>query len=415
MGLLGYISNFLGKTVESIDDYETSTYGTIEKALKLKDTNAYVLANAIPELYFPIDFYADRVSKLNFYVADKKGERVKSLDRLITNINPIHSFSELVYDYVFNLLADGNSVVYSQFPKTFSQIKSTNSLSRVDVLNPLMIDVYERNNLSDVFIESKNEFINSFRYYNNAQQCKELERDNIFVTNNGGIKKQNSILFTRSQLFKAEKAVNNLLSVYSARYNVYANNGMAGILTKKSPPAGSDMAAIGIKGNQRDNILKDLNKRYGLTGKRNIWGVTGADVKFINTLASIKELMPLEETQELTIKIASVFQIPSELVPRKDHSTYSNQDASEQSVWNNSIIPMTNIVCDNFSKIFKLENGMRLVADYSNVSALKINEEKREEVVAKRIANLEKLKELSPGKEKEIQIEIDNIIQAYGN
>ena len=40
--------------------------------------------------------------------------------------------------------------------------------------------------------------------------------------------------------------------------------------------------------------------------------------------------MPYEETLENTIKIASIYQIPSDLIPRKDHSTFDNQEGQER-------------------------------------------------------------------------------------
>ena len=188
---------------------------------------------------------------------------------------------------------------------------------------------------------------------------------------------------------------------------------MAGILTKKTVPASSDIASIGINGNNREDIVKDINSKYGIVGRKNLWGISGVPVEFINTLASIRELMPLEETLELSIKIASIFQIPPQLVPRKDNSTFDNQASAERGVWSNALIPALQTVEDNLTRILKLPIGTKLKGDLSNVEALQENESEKEDFVTKKLANLEKLKALSP-ESKEIEIEIQKIIKDYG-
>ena len=103
------ILNWFGKRgVEVYDydsDYQIKNIGNIVIPEKLTSKNAFLLANSVSEIFFPVDFYADRISKLRFIITNKSGREVTSseLNRLISDeINPLFSFSDLVYNYVFS-------------------------------------------------------------------------------------------------------------------------------------------------------------------------------------------------------------------------------------------------------------------------------------------------------------------------
>ena len=100
-------------------------------------------------------------------------------------------------------------------------------------------------------------------------------------------------------------------------------------------------------------------------------------------------------------------------MPRKDNSTFDNQASAERGVWSNALIPALQTVEDNLTRILKLPIGTKLKGDLSNVEALQENESEKEDFVTKKLANLEKLKALSP-ESKEIEIEIQKIIKDYG-
>jgi hypothetical protein len=397
-------------------NYTYEKLGKLKVPETLTDNNAFTLASTVSELYFPIDFIADRISKLRYYIADINDKEVVNteLNRFINDINPFYSLSELIYQYIFSYLADGNGLVYSVKPNVFSKSQlSVNNISRVDVLNPNNIAVKEYNNKSFLNIKSYSDLIKEVKYYDNVvgNNSNVLAHENIFIRPfNANIKKDNSLLFSKSSLIAANKSIDTLLSVYSARYNVYANNGCAGYLAKKTITAtGNTIEEIMNDTNTRDNIIKDITNRNGLTGQRNLWGISGIPLEFVKTIASINELMPFEETLEDSIKIAAIYQIPPGLVPRQSQSTYNNQAADERKVWENSLLSIVDIVCNDFTKIFKLNTvKYKLKADVSNVSVL--NENKKEILTNEQIKlnNLKLMKDLDPSID--ISNELNNIL-----
>ena len=414
---MGFLSQFFGR-VKGIDyhenqQYDSSEVGSIEIPDRLSDQNAFTLANTVSELYFPIDFYADRASKLRYFLADKAGNEVQNSEynRLITNINPLYSFSDLVYQYVFSLMADGNGISYVTVPKSYNN-PSPASISRIDILQPDLVEIDEYNNLSTLSINSLNDLIKRFRYNDNTLYFNELPISRIRIDSLDQTRRVYSNVLCKSPLYKGKRNIDNLLATYSARYNVYKNNGAAGYLVKKSTNA-NNLNEI-VDPTTRQSILDDINERNGITGKRNFWGISSVPLEFINTLAHIKDLMPFEETLENSIKINSVYQIPPELTPRKDQTTFNNKSEAERSVWENGIMSIVQVVCSNFTKALYLDKvQLQIMADYSTVSALSNNESVEQDLITKKLDNLLKLKASYP-ENKEIDKQIDLIIMGYG-
>jgi len=399
------------------DYWDIKSLGNIIVPEKLNDTNAFMLANTVSEIFFPIDFYADRISKLRFYIAKNTGTEAKNteLTRFVTEINPLFSFSDLVYQYVFSYFADGNALNYLSLPSLYSgSALSVNNITRWDVLNPDITVIDEHNRVNTLELTSKTDAIKKATYCENSKET-ELDKQRLFIHNSNIIRKSGSYILSRSPLFQANKSIDVLMAVYSARYNVYANNGAAGYLAKKqtvnSQNAEFEAAISDIS--QREKILNDINSRNGLTGKRNLWGISGVPIEFVKTIATISELLPMEETLENSIKIASIFQIPPELVPRKDQSTFSNQIEAERSVWENGLLSMASTVEQNLTKLFGLDKiKYQIKVDYSSVSALRKGEKEREENIMNKLRNLDLMKKLNPGLD--INEEIQKLYDQYG-
>lgn len=398
-------------------DYDVQSIGNIVVPEKLSDKNAFTLANSVAEINFPIDFYADRISKITRYIADAKtGEEISNTEllRFIQDgINPFYSFSDLIYQYVYSLLAYGNALNYMTVPSSYVNI-SVNNIHRWDVLNPDLTDIKEYNNVNPLIISDKRDVIKKATYSNSNGLDVILNTRNLIIDNYNLRKQNDSLILSKSSLFSVNKSIDILLAVYSARYNVYANNGAAGYLAKKSLSANQgNLEGIFDSTNHRDKILKDINERNGITGKKNIWGISGVPIEFVKTLATISELLPLDETLENSIKIAATYQIPSVLVPRKDQSTFDNQADAERNVWENGIMSLDQTVNENLSRNFGLSKiGYKIMSDYSTVSCLQQNESIHEDLKSKKIANLKALKEIYP--ELDITEEINEIMQRDG-
>ena len=388
--------------VEHGNDYDTERVGTIQIPDTLKDDNAFNLASTVSEIFNPIDFLSDRASKLRFFIADNKtGDEIVNspFKRCIDDPNPLYTFSDLVYQAVFSYLADGNIYIYQTIPSIY-QNANANTINRIDVLNPNYISIDEYTSISKLDVKQVNDFIKRVYYYEGKR--RELEKDKLFVFTYDWQTREYSNFICRSPLFKSYRSINNLLATYSARYNIYVNNGAAGYLAKKSNP--KNELEETLNPTDRDAILKDINNRNGITGNRNLWGISSVPIEFINTLADIQRLMPFEETLEDAIKIAATYQMPAVLVSRKDQSTFNNQKEAERSVWENTLMSIVDTIASYFTKAWMLE-GVQIKADYSTVSALTENDIEKENLKSIKIENLIKILSINPDFDVNTEIE----------
>ena len=402
------------KKVEKIySHYQERRIGTFEFPEKLTNENAYRLALSVSEIFWCIDFIADRLSKLRFFIADKSGTEIENteLNRFITSPNPIYSLGDLVYQMAFDLFSDGNIFILPRAPEFYGQL-TQNNITRIDILRPSELSLREsQKTILDV--SRLNDLIQDVRI-NTKSVDKVLspeQRDALIIKKIDSTIRPGSSFLSQSPLFRALRPINNLLAAYSARYNSYVNNGNAGIIFKKSKSGlpGPGQALDFNTGSVREKIIDDFKDRNGLTGNRNFVGITDQEIGYINTLGTIKDLMPFEETLEDTIKIASVFQIPPQLVPRRDNSTFDNQGESERSVWENSLMSAADMICETLTRAFYLKKE-KIRADYSTVSALNENKSDLEDLRAKQIANLNSLMAVDEAKVKDI---LNNIILDY--
>jgi len=397
------------------ESHSAQSVGAFDIPTTLSDSNAFFLASTVAEIQFPIDILADRASKLRYYMADKNDNELKNseLNRFITDINPFYSFNDIVYQYIYSLLSDGNTHQYVGLPSALGTTPSVSNITRLDILRPDKVEISEYNNINSLSVSNIRELIKKAKYCEEGGKDEDLILERLSIACIDSIKRCDSKVLSRSPQFKAVRNINNLLATYSARYNVYANNGAAGYLVKK-PVNSNDMAAI-VDPATRESMLADINNRNGITGRRNFWGISSIPIEFINTLSSIRDLMPFDETFANAVCIAGVYQIPSDLVPRKDNSTFDNQDASEVKVWENSLFSIVESMTSTLTKTLTLDRvGVKIKADYSSVGALKSNEQNKEAVTLARLENLKLIKEISPEKTSEVNKEIDKIILGYG-
>lgn len=372
------------------NDYDTEKVGTVQIPDTLKDNNAFNLANTVAEIFNPIDFYADRASKIRYYIADKNGVELTAQEykRYIDEINPLYTFSDLIYQAVFSYLSDGNLYLYQNVPSMYERANSR-TISRIDVLNPNYLSIDEYTNISKLDVIRINDFIKR-AYYNDGKK-REIDKEKMLIFMYDWQKRDYSNFICRSPLFKSYRNINNLLATYSARYNIYVNNGAAGYLAKKANS--KDELEETLNPTDREAILKDINNRNGITGSRNLWGISSVPIEFVNTLSDIQKLMPFEETLEDAIKIAATYQLPSVLVARKDQSTFNNQKEAERSVWENGLMSIIDTIASYFTKAWMFENGVHIQADYSTVSALNENESEKQDMLSKKVLNYSKLYE----------------------
>jgi phage portal protein BeeE len=361
------------------------------KLIKFDQSNAYELANTIAEIFIPIDAIAERCSSLKYDIVDTNTKEVitpqGNLKRLLDSPNPLDRFSDIIYQSIFAELADGNSYIYT---KTADSIVNPtyDNISNIWVLKPNVTKPVLHKEISNPFLMKQVsdlvDYYKTFFFYEHRIKPRYvLHTANLGITQTGT---------GRSPLFACEKNINNILAVYQARYNVYAKNGNAGILAKAPVGGGGASLQEAIDPVTRDTMLKDLQDRNGLVGDKNFIGMSSVPLQFIKTLGTIKELEPFDETLENAIKIAGVFGVNKELLPKKDNATFSNQTIAEKSFWQNVIKAFAYDTAKSLNKIYYLPDNWTFMPNFTGIEALQEDKKAGLEADGLFIDNLDKLK-----------------------
>ena len=158
-------------------------------------------SNTVSEIYFPIDFIADRASKVR-YMITRDGNEVKGdISRFVQDINPLFNFSDLVYMAVFSYLSDGNMIALRAAPRSYA--KSTkDTISRIDIILPDNLELTEKSNVNPLLIGSWMDAVQRAKYILNGKSSP-IELDNLFIRQIDATRKDGSLILSRSPLYKA--------------------------------------------------------------------------------------------------------------------------------------------------------------------------------------------------------------------
>lgn len=355
--------------------------------------NPFVIAEALAEVYNPIDLISDRVASVDYFLKNKKGERVDidqlpaNLKRLLLKPNINQSLSTLVYQIQFSNLSNGGAYL---FPVFATKTKNYNTLSNVFVIDPDKIEPKFKKTITDpFFIKKINDIVDEWCVTHII--TKKIPADDIIlnVDNRFDFKTLKLV----SPLDSVAQNINNLFVAYQARYNVYSNNGMAGIIAKKTVTDGDGLQVF-ADGDARQNMLDEFQKRDGIIGDKNFIAISSIPLEFIKTLGSIQELQPFEECERDAMAILGVYGVSPFLTPQSKNTTFTNQESAELNLWQNTIIPYSQEMCKILDKLFFLNDEYFFDCDYSAIPVLQSTRTKEIEADLKELELYSKLKEL---------------------
>lgn len=373
--------------------YHVNNLLSPNKIIKFNNYNSLLIANSLSEIYIPIDFIAERVAGVEYKIRNKKTllevENLPiALKNLIERPNYLHSFSEIVYQIVFTELACGGSYTVSKVPETFKG-KSYDRISNIFVLNP---DLTEPNLMRTIPNPlSATELSELVEYYKTyfLVDLKTTTEETYY----NSIGKVDDVLRPVSPLMSVEKNINNLLAVYSARFNVYEKNGMAGVVYRDDNGQSNNLLEA-TNPVTRKEILEDLRSKEGITGNKQFTGISQYKLGFLDTLGKIKDLEPFAETEADALAIGTIYGIDKEMLAYAKGTTFTNKRDAEKNIWNSKIIPYSKDVAKTLTEVFYLPKEWEFYPDFSSVAILQADRKTEVEADKIELENIEKLQNM---------------------
>ncbi|CAK7085845.1 MAG: hypothetical protein BACC_03629 [Bacteroides sp.] len=382
-------TEIVGKEVvnQSVDN------SSVEYAVEELFANPYVcnenflqLFHSVPEVFFPIDYIASRIAGATFNLKKVKDDSIvwdnEKINKMFNKPNCLFSWKESVYSHFVYKLCLGDSFIRAVVPDVFQNSKSLWKMcSSYWVLPSDKMEIVPiRYNVPLFGVCEINEIVD---YYNlnfgwgpnlhfNPHQIFH-DREGIAALNSG-----RNFLRGTSRLKSQMKPISNLIAVYEARNVIYVKRGGLGWLVSAKK---DDTGTIAMTPEEKKELLLEHNKTYGIGKGQFPFGVSNIPLEFLRTNLSIQELLPFEETLIDAISIAGAFGIPSELVPRKDRSTFDNQKTVEKNVYSSILIPWATDFCKGLTELLGLENdGLYIDCDFSHVDCLQEGKKEAEDV-----------------------------------
>lgn len=418
---IDFLNRMRGKTTQpaafkTLSDGSFWTYYNISNFAtpdKLDLNNGYIVGSELSEVFFCVDTIAEKVASLfsNVYIVNSAGSErplPSNLKKLFSKPNIFDkSITDLIYNFVFSELTDGNGYIYFKCPEGSERVTKEN-VQAIMMLDPTEVEIKLKGSERDYLTAAK--ISDYIKHYKDLISGDEIKPEFILHSKSYIRNRTKTDFRGLSPLYAAKRNVDNLLAVYSARNNVYVNNGVAYIITPDKPASGNDPEAI-VNPINRDDIIRDMNNRYGLTGDKAIKAVSSIPLKGLNTLVTIKDLQPFDETDADFRAIAGVYGVDKDLLPLKEGTTFTNKEVAESKLWADTAIPMALDICQDFTQMFGLVNE-KIMVRTDNIGFLQAQRKTELESDKVEIENIKSLSEAGADVER-INMLIDNILKKY--
>ncbi|MCM1555801.1 MAG: phage portal protein [Bacteroides sp.] len=324
------------------------------------------LAASLPEVFFPIDAIAERASSLPFRLMrdglpldEREAAGYGGVPQVLAKPNLQQDFSQFVYELLFYRLATGTTWVRS--------VRGVDGKARgLRVIDPDNAEPVFAYGMPAAWEDAVryDEIMTGLRLPHNVL----VDVSDLTVSVERPDPLQGGVRGT-SPLAASAPVVEILKRVYQARYNVYAANGVAGILCKE----GSDKGGLGadVDPRLRKEMADELSKSYNISGfSASVKALSTVPLKFIDTLAKIKDLEPWRESDRDALAIAALYQVPKHLVPNEVGVTFDNAKESEKAFWQNVVIPAAETAGRVVGEALGLPEGVALMPDVTAVPVL---------------------------------------------
>lgn len=367
--------------------------GSVDFAIEELFADPYVcsqnflqLFKTVPEVFFPIDYIASRVAGATFRLKKTKDDSIvwnnEKINQILNKPNCLFSWKETVYSHHVYKLCTGDSFIRAAVPETFLNSKSL--WKWCSTYWTLPADIVEivpvRNNIPLFGVAVTEDIIDYYNVNFGFSGGLRLQPKQILHDREGLPSLYPGTHFLRgiSRLKSQLKPISNLIAVYEARNVIYVKRGGLGWLVSAKK---DETGTIAMTPAEKKDLLREHGNTYGIGKGKFPFGISNIPLDFLRTNLSIQELMPFEETLLDAISIAGAYGIPSELVPRKDRSTFNNQKAVEKNVYSSVIIPMATQFCKDITEFMGLEgDGLYIDCDFSHVDCLQEGKKEAEDV-----------------------------------
>ena len=380
-------------SISNIDDY----IGIFSPYTHLD--NFVFMFNNIAEVQFPIKYIVDRIRNANFvlkkwsddseiWLDSSKNPKdllvARKMKAFLSKPNNLQTFKAFVSQaFIFKYLT-GNQYLYAA---TSPSLKDNiwEYCNQYFVLPSQSVKINTDSKIKlfqDVPIE---DIIKGYELNTNVGKMKFDPALILHSKDIPSLKVGVDSLYGQSRLLSQKYPISNICAVYEARNVIYTKRGALGMLINKKRDVDS---SIPMTDSEKKNLRNDFQNTYGLNQNKDTIIISDIDVLYQQIGMSIQDLQPFEECLIDAAVIAGCYGIDSTLIPRKDHSTFSNVENAEKKVYNSVVIPEVKAFLDELNEWLGLNAaGYYIDAKWDDVAVLqesKLQKEKSNQIISEK-------------------------------
>lgn len=257
--------------------------------------NFLSLFYSLPEIFAPVHEIASRVADCNWQLLKTWNDEVDfgnaRFNKLFEQANPLQPTRELIYQAVVYEILTGRQLFYLNRASFFDD--GLDGVLSWFNLPADKIKAVCRPNVLPYDIAEISDYIQEYRLPLSDGKYRRFDVDSVLPIIHYDLEKPFDLNCAKAQISGAERAIRNLIPVYEARGVIYIKRGALGMWVNKGKDANGPFL---LDDEQKAAIIEQHQQQHGITGNKSPVGVSTAEVDFIRTAMSIKELEPFTET-----------------------------------------------------------------------------------------------------------------------
>lgn len=305
------------------------------------------------------------------YIMNTQGKEASSpqaklIKNLFSNPNPLQSQKQFEAQQKIYMQLFGYCIVFFMKPTGFKDNIDAKWMWNIP---PNMIDIKETNKL---FYQTDitgiiGEVVLTYKGQRSTLKVQDLYIFKDFTPS------MSSLIIPESRVCALRMPINNIIGAYESRNVLINNRGALGIIS----PESRDGIGSSVPMREEDKVaLQNDYRRYGL--RKGQWQaiISNAAVKWEQIGIPTRDLLLIEEVQESSKEVCHGYGYPPFLVGLAD-TTYSNQESAAKSLYENTIVPESDSIYEEWTNCFKAQDyNLSIVKDYAHLPVLQADKQK---------------------------------------
>jgi hypothetical protein len=287
----------------------------------------------------------------------------KKLRKLLAKPNPLQSWKQFEAQQKIYMQLFGFCIVLPIIPAGFEKYGPVEATSIWNI-PPYMVDITETSKLwyqTDLAGIVQHVKLN----YKGVQTDLPLTNLGIFKD---FIPSFNTMVLPESRVCLLEKPINNIIAALESENEIISYAGSQGIITPDN--GGGQYVNVAMSPEEKTQLQLDFKRQYGIRRGQFRYIISPAAIKWQSMGTDPRKLMLIEFIAENSVEICNGYAMPPFLLGLRD-STFNNQNTAEKGWYQNSIIPESDSVYEEWNLFFRTaEWGDRMEKDFSHLPIL---------------------------------------------